>query len=158
MAKDRSANGWSASSHWGKGGFGISYASPWRELLPDGSLGPSYKPVSARSGQAVAYEQAVKDHAEGRYIGSAGLWDHQEAARMSPKRLVPPKPLKYDHQEMDAFVKRHGSDLTVREIEVWTFYWKQNLSLPATARAIGVSANATHQRVKQLRLKMRKGS
>lgn len=67
-------------------------APPWRAILPSGELGEEYVPRSPRDGGIATWVRARSEYREGRYVGSPGLWDHEQealcAARNGDGRLL----------------------------------------------------------------------
>ena len=132
---------------------GGNYAAPWCDALADGSLGPEYRPLSPRTGREVAQSSAERDWAEGHgYVGSAGLWDHQEGIAHGSRPPAPTLP-RHDAEAMGRFMALKGSELTARQWEVYTRFWVEHRSYQVTASIVGATRRSVSKTVLELRRK-----
>lgn len=138
------------------------YAAPFHEQMPDGKLGPEYLPISPRTGRAVAQSTAQREYRESfdsvpvlstGQVG--GLYDFdragEEAQQAKPTEPTEPR---YDELEMAEFFRRHGSELTGHQWEVYTRFWVERRSYTAIARMLSTSRSNVQGTVQVLRRKM----
>lgn len=131
----------------------LIFAPPWRDRLPDGTLGPGYGPPSPN-----AFVRACREHEDS--IHGGGLWDESDPA-LPPRRVRGKAPEEWpreDEEEMRAFVHRYSAALGTRALEVWTLYWERRMSARAIARELGISKHTVNRHVQELRHRLRVAS
>lgn len=133
------------------------FRAPFRERLPDGTLGMEYMPISCKTGRAVTHDQAQRDYSEcHEAINSGGLWSHEIEALSRPATLRGRERLRverYDHEAVTAYVDRHVSELPKRELEAYCLFYDQRRSYQEAARIMGVAISTARELVRRLRRK-----
>lgn len=137
-----------------------AYMAPWQDRLPNGRLGPEYLPLSPVSGAPVRMDQAMAEHAEGRYPFSPGLWDHDEDRRMRAPDTTTPKESRiiqrYDSERVRLFFETRGHLLPESEVRVYVAFWVEHRSYPNCARHLGVAVSTVRDLVKKIRTRIRR--
>jgi DNA-binding CsgD family transcriptional regulator len=132
--------------------------APWHDVIGTDEetghrvYGPERLPISPRTGRPAAQESTERDYSmEYSAIGSGGLWDSEEDARMRPQK----RPLgeRYDTKRMAAFVARSSTQMTPRQFEIYTLFWVQRMSYGTVARRLGSKPARIFEAVKELRKK-----
>jgi hypothetical protein len=134
----------------GGGRLDLDYLPPWRDVLPSGELGPEFGPRVLSE-----YERLLTEHEQSTAGG--GLWDPHEAARVSParrrvRRITMTRP---DAEEMSAWMRSRSHTIPARELEVYSAYWVDGLSIAVTARRLRMQASTVAGIVSRLRARVR---
>lgn len=144
--------------HGAKGEHVIFYP-PWFDRMPNGKLGASYSAISPVTGAPVRFDQANAEYNEGRYTGSAGLFDHEEDQRMRAGAQATPKEKRiverYDTKKVTDYMARRGHLVAKREAEVFVAFWVEGRSYPSVARHLGLAISTVRDLVKKLRVRVK---
>ncbi len=123
----------------------MAYLPPWRERLPDGSLGPSYGPPSLS-----AYEKSLTEFQVTTAAG--GLWDPVEAALSRPTRGRAEQ--RHDTDVIEQWLRVSSHRLPRRELEVAVMYWRDKQSIGRVARRLCLAPNTVAGYVGRLRRRL----
>lgn len=139
-------------------------APPWRERLPDGTLGDELGPVSNITGRPVSiktmrheYSSSIRSVAvDGK---GGGFWDFEaeNAARIAagkPSRL-PARPARPDAAPMARFVQSRSTEIPRRELEVYVYFYLHNFSHAEAGNAAGLAPETVRSLIKRLRIRLR---
>lgn len=108
------------------------YHPPWRDRLPDGSLGPWYGPRSV----------------------SEYLRERREHRQRSGKPRS--KTIRLDAEAMNHFISQHGHEVPAREMEVYVAIYVDARSVPAAAQRLGIKRDTIKGLLGRLRRRLLK--
>lgn len=105
-----------------------NYLPPWREIRPDGTLGPEYGPKTAAT--------------FARQVADSRNWAHVEQRA----------PLS-DAEDIRAYMRANGEQASEREREVFSAMYLSGLGLKRAAECLGVTRNSIKSYRARLRAK-----
>lgn len=123
------------------------YAPPWRRWTNDGRLGPWYGPMSAGENEA-----ARRRYSESRAGG--GLWQPDP---VTPKEAAMAASRKY-HDAVMAWVERYSHRLSMRELEVCFFFFRDGKTVARIASLMEVKPGTVSAMVAHLRRRALSGA
>lgn len=124
--------------------------APFRALMPNGKLGPEYGPISVRTGREVSHSLAEREYiAKYGSLHAIPVADDPGSQGNSPPTRHP----RYDRESLIAWARCRSQRLSNRELEVYTLYWEQRMSLRETAEHLGIEQNYVHDLIKRIRRK-----
>ena len=111
----------------------VTYAAPWRERMPDGSLSAPYGPPSP----AAQATRAAK-HRDWTWRPSGPLSAFSKESRVEAERMV-------------AWLDAHEAELPDRERQVATLVYRGSHAIRWIARQIGVSRDSARSYLQRVR-------
>jgi len=123
------------------------YSPPYRDRLPDGTLGPEFGP---RTRGAMAREM--------KRWRERWTWD-EETARMNNPSLAARDTThlaaRYDAHKVARYVATHSHEIPMRELEAFVRFYREGLSYGAIAREWGTVRKTVENTLQSLRARVR---
>lgn len=121
---------------------------PFRDRLPSGRLGPEHG-VFDYDGEFwpnCQWDEARADWAMRPYWDRHREWREDEDDPPKPKNKE-----KLGLVELDAWMCKNSATVPIKELEVWTLFYKDGLTTARTAHALGMSKNTARNHLFSLR-------
>lgn len=138
------------------------FAAPYRDRLPDGTLGAEYLPVSHHTGRSLSQSAAEAEYrasidaVPSRLAGgSGGFVDHE---RLPKRRLRSDQHAENKAAEaarVRRYVARHSSTMPRSLLLTAIAYWEHSQSVAQTGAALHVTRNAAWQYIQRVRRLLR---
>jgi hypothetical protein len=137
------------------------FSPPYRERLPDGTLGPEYLPESNITGQPASLGKVQQEYRESRDSipsqwagGSGGMWDHERCPTLNKRRDREQRRIeniRAEGKRVDRYITAHHDGLPKRLIFTAVLYWQHRYSVSQVARELNVTHQTAWDYIKQIR-------
>jgi hypothetical protein len=137
------------------------FSPPYRERLPDGSLGPEYLPESHITGRPASMGTVQQEYRESRDSipsqwagGSGGMWDHEACPTLS-KRMQRVEQrienLSAEWRKVKRYIEANHESMPTRLMFTALLYWEHRYTVAKVASELRVERDTAWMYIKRVR-------
>lgn len=126
------------------------HRAPWRDVMPNGTLGPEYRPRSVQTGRAVCHDRAEADFIA-KY-GSLHAIPVSEEPEAMPVRYAD-RHFRHDQDAIERWCSKYSHRLSQQELDVYVSFWVEGRSYAQSASDLDISKESVRDAVKRIRRK-----